>query len=131
MSEFRLNSHSSSEFLAQFDPEKIKIGQDAVAEIVVGPHQFEISFPIESGSVKSEHIAVAREVLAQVTELDAAAMQKHDGVESDGELFVIDILSGNEIDLRYSAVSWNSDWREMFRREHDGRWVHHGWRKPA
>ena len=130
MGEFRLSRQPSSAFLARFDPAKIKIhGDDAVAEIVFGRHQFEVGFPTDGLEVRPELFVVARDVLAQIAELDAVAMREVDGTEGDGELFVVEIRSENEVDLRYSAVSWNSDWCEMFRRGSDGRWVHHGVRK--
>jgi len=130
MSELRLSHYPSSAFLQQFDPAKIKIhADDAVAEIAVGAFQFEVGFPTDDHKIRAEHVAVAHEVLAQIAELDALAMRDVDGTGEDGELFVVEIISENEVDLRYSAVSWNSDWCEMFKRGTDGGWVHHGIRK--
>lgn len=130
MSELRLSHQSPSAFLDQFDPGKIQIhGDDAAAQIVVGPHEFEIAFPTDGREVEPKYIDVAREILSQLAELDAIATREIDGGEEDGELFVVEILSEAEVDLRYSAVSWNSDWCEMFRRGPDGRWIHHGVRK--
>ncbi len=79
--------------------------------------------------VRPEHIAIAREILGQIADLDSIATREVDGTEEDGELFVVNILSEDEVDLRYSAVSWNSDWCEMFKRQSDGKWAHHGVRK--
>ncbi len=130
MSELRLSDRPSSAFLAQFDPERIDIHlNDGIARITVGPHQFEVALPTDGQTVRPEHIAVAREVLGQITDLDAIATREIDGTEEDGELFVLNILSIDEIDLRYSAMSWNSDWCEMFRRQSDGKWAHYGVRK--
>ena len=130
MSELRLSHQPSSAFLAQFDPERITIqANEAVARISVGLHQFDVGFPMDGQVVRSEHIAVAREVLGQIADLDTIAMREVDGTEEDGELFVVEILSENEVNLRYSAASWNSDWCEMFKRQPDGKWAHHGVRK--
>ena len=130
MSELRLSHQPSSAFLAQFDPERINIhANDAVAQISVGLHQFEVGFPTDGQIVRPEHIAVAHEVLGQIADLDAIATREVDGTEQDGELFVVNILSEDEVDLRYSAVCWNSDWCEMFKRQSDGKWAHHGVRK--
>jgi len=130
MSEWRLNHHPSSAFLSSFDPKTIAVhADDAFAEIAVGRHEFQISFPTDGQTIMPLHIATAEEVLAQITELDAIAMRDVDGTEEDGDLFVVEIISETEVDLHYSAVSWNSNWCEMFRRQTDGRWVHHGIRK--
>ncbi|HRH20845.1 MAG TPA: hypothetical protein PLE81_09445 [Brevundimonas sp.] len=132
MSEWRLSPQPSSAFLSSFDPKKIAIhADDAFAEIAVGRHEFQISFPTDGQNIMPKLVATAKEVLAQITELDAIAMRDVDGTQDDGDLFAVEVLSETEVDLHYSAVSWNSSWREMFRRQADGRWVHHGIRKHA
>ncbi|NEX93809.1 hypothetical protein [Caulobacter sp. 17J65-9] len=127
MSELRLGGHPSSAFLERFESAPLRIdADDAIAEIEVGEHQFEVALPSDGRTVRAELLAVAREVLAQIVDLDAIAMREVDGTEQDGALFVLDILSVDEVDLRYSAAAWNSDWCEMFRRGADGGWAHHG-----
>ncbi|MCL2091442.1 MAG: hypothetical protein FWH11_09535 [Micrococcales bacterium] len=131
MSNYRLSRVPAPEFRRAFDTTGLRFFPDeAEAKIEVDSFQFAISFSLDdNGHVAPEHMAAAREILDQIGDLDAIATRDIDGKEEDGELAVVIILSEDEVDFRYYAVAWNSDWSEVFARCDDGTWVHRGIRK--
>jgi hypothetical protein len=140
VSEHRLNK-GSAYYLALFDAAEWKLSPGSVdtnrpsppsafRKIADDAHDFDVEIPSQSQEVDPELAAVARHITSQIAEMDATAMREVDGKDEDGYLFVVELRSRTEADLRYAAAAWNSEWCEMFRLDATtGRWSHHGVRR--
>ena len=144
MSEFRLRARgiASSQYLAQLDdPRPFKfcpstVGQrggpaEAVKTLVFGPDEIDVAIPLVDGALPELLLQAARSALGQIVELDEVAARGCDDTQDDGYLASLEVVSSSEVDLHYFAAHVNSEWNEVFRRDHEGRWGHFGVRRRA
>lgn len=138
---FRLGTHPSSYYLDLFDEHGIKLKNTGYPErffkfphavLTIGndddDRQFDIIFIAENDTVEADSIVAAKEVLAQIVEMDDAAraldpyIQDGKALDHDEVLARVEILR-EEIRFGYFATTLNTEWDVAFDRNASGKWV--------
>lgn len=145
---FRLGVQPSAYYLGLFDEHAIKLTDTgypdrffefpfAVATIGVDENdpQFDIIFIVKDGLVPAASIATAKEILAQIVEMDDAArslepyVQGGKAIDHDEVLARVVVL-GDEVRFRYFATTVNTEWDVLSERQPSGNWVCRGIQPP-
>lgn len=145
---FRLGALPSSHYLSLFDENAIKLKNTGYPERTSGfrpavatigkdgdERQFDIVLAATDGMVEQTSIATAKDVLAQIVEMDDAA-RALDPYIQDGEPLDHDevlarvVIQGDDVRFRYFATTVNTEWDVVFERTPSGDWVCRGIPQP-
>lgn len=131
---FALNRIDGTRFLPLLRAENVRIhGDKAMMKLQSPAMDAKLYFPAFGGVIAPETLALAADVLAQLTAMDnevqqASAAEWANSSSSypssyyEGELYAIELIPPDVAVLQYNVIGCNSNWDERFTRV-GGRWT--------